>query len=1392
MTDTFDFSDWFSDKKEYHRMFVPDSPVMEYMALYAFNSGTLYETLLTEKMVCVSGDEAVFDSASGISYDEAFTNKTFDKIMFENYSQSGIVNTYFVEATKEKMLSRDYTDVIHSGRGVGGAINMHNEFVLLPSGSGYDGTEYFADEKIWNEKDEFVTDVQTSVNNSGLYWTVPLCFQFGTSGVDGMDCTKCSNVTFHLHLYDLDNAQSEKRTTALKGEGTNGPMLVAAPSTSYGSPGHTSSIPGRYEDVEEGGVDNPRNTVAAPIDLHYNQNTGMFESGTKSLVCVLLSDMEGISAGNVDVEKVHVTPITDMIMGAESDHYMGQHELGRAMPIGVKGSNPHHYGPDNKETGCKPSERKNVIVVVNRTSQKYTAGERILVQYIDGEWLIIQSMSPDATAEKTFTIGKWGPIFHGMAPATHFMRNGVIPQNRFPYHGETRDIGEGGFTPYVSEKYETSFRETFYYDLVAAYSSTTTAASMNNIETLGKYNGSGVHVFRPSPYYWQFTSFDQMSDDLGGNNDWNLLGNTNPLLFSTGDEPDENAETDDLYPFAGMTFPDGYIRTKFLETKRLSESAAGLHLIPSGKYGDQYLSAKYHATPFNSQAVQDRFGEPYCENAQVDPDNPDQWVGDEASCKAAGGTWNTGDLISPGGGKNANLRGNMFQVDKSIVNVPADIALNAGPNGTNGSPIESLAFLKECLNFGSDFHHKDMSIGGRLVQVDVQHDFYIQLAGPRVNLVNGVQKYLGKTGGAQDRYSWLSNDKAPGACSVSKSDGTIITDEFTCIAEGGTWTPNDGGSVTVSEGSVYDWEPINKTKVAFVPMTAEQYTSYDVPNPIFFAAGGGVGVGLGWPFPFEVPQPTLNGFKPVPRPFQLDIHGNKFFNRETGNAAPFDSCITSKTISAEGEGASETYNILPYLGMVGASPDAVNAYGTSSMRNVWGQSSATYSGKGDWADNGGYYQSTRNGLNTIHGAMAVGFTTSKLNVKTSALGLRFVVDMKDIGMDYLDNLSDPDNPTPQWGRRQDDQETINTTALWVRVADAWPAEQTIYDPRHHAIMNFHAGDLFSSVSNVVWNSGDGTLTKDGEPITDEADLPDAGAHPNPFSYKDGFYAVDQQDYDIDFRVPTYTDGYYVGEVAGKAVSPSDTVDSIEEWKTSNAGSLVDKDSKLRDKEHWRFNTIRRGMLLPFNWFQQTIGVYADGLKIVDGGTGYKKGEIMQSKGGEGGGGYFQITAIGSNGSITSLEPAKFTVVGGNDVSVEEYQPGFGYSHKDFGSSGVSLVNYTGGESSISNSFIAKGEGAEIYAMTGVIHQMFTTDSGVFKTRHQLLTAPSERGLRDPRHGRADTALITEMSIESPPANREYDLYFHFHNDISYTLLGEPSRSPDFMQYVTCEFSPTTL
>ena len=1433
MTSTFDFSDWFSDKKEYHRIFVPDNLVMEYMALYAFNSGTLYDTLLTEKMVCVSGDESIFNSdlegTPGYQpYDEDFAKMTFDKIMgisygvTGEYARSGVVSTYLVATTEDNILSKDYTSVVHNGEGVAGALDMYNEHVILPSGSGYinptysaDGQitssgEYFDDAANWNEREEFVTDVQTSVNNSGLHWTVPLCFQLGTSGVDGMDCTKCSEVTFHLHLYDIADAQSERRSTALKGNGTDGPLIVAAPSTAYGRGGSASSIPGRYEDVEEGGVDNPKNTVAAPMNLHYNQNTGKFESGTTSMLCILLSELEGINIVGVDVPQVHKTPIADMIMGKEeSEHYLGAHNLGRAMPIGVKGANPNHFGPDGESTGCQPSEKKNIIVVVNRSDTNYATGERVLVQKIDGEWLVTQSMeSTDSPTEGTFKVGKWGPIYHGMAPASQYMRNATVPQPGWPFHRRFPDgDSRPGQEPVVSEQYESYFRETFYYDLAEATEVFSDRYyDMNDMAAISKINGSGVHGFRPSKYHWQFTSFDQMSDDLGGNNDYNLLGNTNPLLFSNGEAPGEEADTWDLFPFAGMTFPDGYMRSDVLLMETASD-AGTLHLSSAGRYAEHYLTNKTGAKPFDSTTVAKRMSDPYCEGASEDGayiEDEEGYIGGnedggESACTAAGGTWMPGVVISEGGGKNANVKGNMFQVNKSTMNVPADIALNASPSGINGSPIESLAFMKDCLNFGSDFHLKSG-------YSNIDHSFYNETGtGPRVNLVVGTHKYLN----SQDRYSWLTNGEG-GTCSVGDPDTQeAITNQDRCEEVDGDWSLT---GFSTGDGSTYDWAPAKKSKIAFVPLTAEQYTSYDMPNPIFFWNKSL----LAWPFQFDGEGlPPFTTTSPAIRPdghiHSFDLHGSKFFDRETGHKPPFDDTKTSFRIVAKGisPDSPQSYDILPYLGMVGMSDNMLLAYHRSHMVAGWAQSSQRYQGGLDWDDKLGYYlYAYPTAFRAMAGAFGIGFTTSKVNVKSSAGGMRFIVDMKDIGMDYQDkNLQDlvsditdngaavagAKNATPQWGRRDDNPDSLNTTALWVRIADAHPPEQTIYDPRYHAIMNFNPGELGSDISTVHWKTGeDGTLTINGEPITSKDDLPDGE-----FGYKTGFYSVDQQDYPEDFRIPTYIDA---------SIVPT--------------GMIVHKDSLLRDKNHWAINPIRRGMLLPFNFSQRTIGIELSTLSIEFGGTGYKKGEVMQSKGGSGGGGYFQIASVDSLGAITALNYANFQVIGGGEQVVQEDQRGFGYSHEDFsGLEGscsyeyftsrsacidaggawtrsdknrVYLANYTGGESSIDNGFIPKGVGAEIYATEGIVWDKFTPDVAPQTSRHQKLSAPSLQGYREPRHGRADTGIVTEMTIESPNSKGEYDIYFHFHNDISYTLLGEPSRSPNWVQHLTCDFSPVTI
>ena len=174
MADGFKFGDWFSsdDKaKNFHRITVPNNSLMEDAGLYSFNSGTLFKVLLSDKNICVSGDEAVFDPSGGIPYDSGFALKTYNKILNTAPSVDLAVIKFWWNGEILKPLT-NYDDVIHSGERVLGAIKSHEEFVLLPSGAG----------DKWFERKSFARDVQTSLAGSGISWEVPLCFHFGESG----------------------------------------------------------------------------------------------------------------------------------------------------------------------------------------------------------------------------------------------------------------------------------------------------------------------------------------------------------------------------------------------------------------------------------------------------------------------------------------------------------------------------------------------------------------------------------------------------------------------------------------------------------------------------------------------------------------------------------------------------------------------------------------------------------------------------------------------------------------------------------------------------------------------------------------------------------------------------------------------------------------------------------------------------------------------------------------------------------------------------------------------------------------------------------------------------------------------------------------------------------
>lgn len=66
-----------------------------------------------------------------------------------------------------------------------------------------------------------------------------------------------------------------------------------------------------------------------------------------------------------------------------------------------------------------------------------------------------------------------------------------------------------------------------------------------------------------------------------------------------------------------------------------------------------------------------------------------------------------------------------------------------------------------------------------------------------------------------------------------------------------------------------------------------------------------------------------------------------------------------------------------------------------------------------------------------------------------------------------------------WGSTTDNIDSFGTTALHVRIFDAWPEEQTVFDPRYFAVLHFNPGNLYStdgdsSVDMETFNLAPGT------------------------------------------------------------------------------------------------------------------------------------------------------------------------------------------------------------------------------------------------------------------------------------------------------------------------------
>jgi hypothetical protein len=126
------------------------------------------------------------------------------------------------------------------------------------------------------------------------------------------------------------------------------------------------------------------NSVAAPIQLSYDQNTNTWKSGNPSVLARLLENLEAATLKDGDSLTNDRTNIDDWL-NENSDIYVGGFTVGTAIPLSIEKSNPYLFSPNFvKQSGEK---KVATIKVVNRSARSYKKGDLVMLTEINGEWI---------------------------------------------------------------------------------------------------------------------------------------------------------------------------------------------------------------------------------------------------------------------------------------------------------------------------------------------------------------------------------------------------------------------------------------------------------------------------------------------------------------------------------------------------------------------------------------------------------------------------------------------------------------------------------------------------------------------------------------------------------------------------------------------------------------------------------------------------------------------------------------------------------------------------------------------------------------------------------------------------------------------------------------------
>ena len=1139
--------------------------------------------------------------------------------------------------------------------------------------------------------------------------------------------------------------------------------------------------------------------VAGSINLKANNITGKLESGSQAVIAVMLDDLP--AATPPDAGLLKATP--ENYMDCEKGFKM---ERAAARVLSFNGKNPNQLTAQYvtaKSTKENPKteeelEELQIITCTNRlTNQTFERGMTVVAHEIDGLWqpMSVIPVDPGPVAVAT-EVGNWD-FMYLTSNADHYFR----PADTAIYVGDR----------------ESQFANYYYKDNVPAV----------KLEVENSYV--------------QFTSWDAMGQSVGGLRKKHALGQTQfsrDVLGNSLTSPEEQPGTSTA-PFFGCVFPEGYeLGNKFdLYTSKVAANSHDAMSVRGGDPSNDYM-----------RDIPEQFIIFY---DIVDDSNPPTLV-----YKNDNGNTRMADTASDAAGIKSifsAIRNN----NKSLHQLPADIALNAHPDSAIGAPLTILKELEYAFSFLEGINHTPAKCQQRVSEYLSSGD--------------GSSSYKWDT----KRYAWLENSANGDSTfefkpkqtkhiqfrplkaevySVFEHDQDTRVERLTSVA------PPDNKSMT-HVGRVYRvhdssrvmdaWPKSEENRGSFC---TQAYKSIDISQDpqspyhkniidraIIQQTRHGFGVspfnGIigklsemrkkcetefgffsgGWNLTCEINKEPLDLGMPYGLKCNVDIAENGNLLNFNTNDAPFpyemwdqDWCKLGSKSWAGGA-----------VGIIGATcrVTANNAINFTT-RCFYGMGSI-------------YHPGAVGGFSSIQ-------TFGGFGLAGIALGTAIGIENAGVGG------SKPWYGT--FGGKGHQPESFHETALHARIYHHWPKRLTVYDPRYFAIYHFAdgVGDEFEhrmihleeeNIDRKYYYKGEEvrgfTVENPSSPSTyttatakeeyEGTVLDPTSVHENlsnvDVEYPDGKYQVDQMSdynadglYPSDFREPTITITGHSFEVLGITYNdeigilapPNGIVYSDgllkEQWSSN-------KFNPWRDPDDWVVNIEARGKLLPTQGINTTDIVLRSGpdgeaidIHIDDLGTGYALDAVFTTDGGSGKG-VLLMPIFDTLG--TTIEGFKI------DNAGTGFRPEDFFTYEEITQHVIAavpndIISYSQSKDKVriievDNAKVAKGEGLKAFVLRGgTITKEHVTPKPLRATEdavHTLSIRPPQPLSASPQNQKPirDTNPI---SVDIPPqrqnTNNDYDIFLHFHNDISHTFIDPTWGStigPTYEQAIDLTISP---